>query len=115
MVGSQVSRGQVYWANLDPAEGSEQGGRRPVLVVQNDTGNRFARQTIIAVITSNIEVAGYPFGVGLPPEALGRPSAVNCAHVRTIDKRRLSGVPAYKLDAITMERVDAALRVYLGL
>jgi mRNA interferase MazF len=110
-----VRRGKVYWANLEPVIGSEQGGRRPVLVVQNDTGNRFAQHTIIAVITSNTDVAGYPFGVGLPSEMLGKPSAVNCSHVRTIDKRRLSGAPACMLDDATMRRVDVALRVSLGL
>lgn len=115
MVAGEVLRGQVFWADLDPVTGSEQGGHRPVLLVQNDTGNRFARTTIVAVITLNTSIAGYPFGVELPRNVLGKPSAINCAHVRTIDKRRLSSEPLGTLDAVTMGRVAFALRVSLGL
>lgn len=108
-------RGQIYWADLEPVVGSEQGGLRPVLIVQNDVGNEYSRQTITVPITSNTNVARYPFAVGLPDETLSKPSVVNCSQIRSIDRQRLVRGPVTKLDAATMRAVDRALATSLGL
>lgn len=108
-------RGDVYWARFDPVVGSEQGGTRPAVIVQNDVGNRFSDTTIIAAVTSNPRVAGYPFGVRVPRGVLTDPSIVNCAQVRTVDKSRLSATPIGRLDDETMRAIDEALRVSLGM
>lgn len=107
-------RGDVFWVELDPVCGSEQGGTRPAVVVQNDVGNRFAPTTVIATISTKIIGKAYPFVVTLPDETLPRPSAVDCAHVRTIDLSRLGDRIAH-LDADVMRRVDDALKASLGL
>ena len=76
-----VRRGEIYWVQFDPVKGSEQGGLRPALVVQNDTGNRFSPTTVVAAITRTLPLKPYPFVVILEPEESGLPerSAVNCA------------------------------------
>lgn len=108
-------RGEVYWTSLDPVVGSEQGGTRPAVVVQNDLGNERGRTTIIAPVSSKVRLGGYPFVVRIPDGTLPRPSVVNCGHVRNVDKSRLSATPIAKLDAETMVEIDEALRVSLGL
>lgn len=113
-MGSVVRRGEIYWADLDPVVGHEQAGRRPVVVVQNDVGNQVSPTTIVAVITSR-QLRPYPFLVSLPGSMLERPSLVNCAHLRSVDKARLQEQPIAMLDADTMQQVDEALRVSLGL
>jgi mRNA interferase MazF len=109
------SRGDVYWTDLDPVTGSEMGRTRPALVVQNDGGNRASATTIVAAISSRYRARDYPFLVELPADALPRPSIVNCAQVRTVDKARLHTGRLATLDAATMARVDEALRASLGL
>lgn len=111
----EVLRGQVFWVRFDPAEGSEQAGVRPAVVVQNDAGNRFSNTTILAAITSRMSKADYPFAAAVPEGALPRPSVVNCAQIRTMDKSRLQGEPLATLDAATMRAVDDALVASLGL
>jgi mRNA interferase MazF len=108
-------RGEVYWAEMDPVVGHEQGGRRPVLVVQNDAGNEFSPTTIVAAITRARPRKSYPFMVGLPTTAPSARSFVNCSQIRTVDKTRLHAGRLAKLDPATMTRVDAALRASLGL
>jgi mRNA interferase MazF len=84
-------------------------------VVQNDAGNRNASTTIVVTVTSRLAGLEYPFVVPVPPGALPRPSVVNCAHIRTVDKSRLRPGRIAVLDAATMARVDDALRASLGL
>ena len=83
-----VRRGEVYWVEFNPVKGSEQGGIRPALVVQNDTGNRFSPTTVVVAITRTIPPQPYPFVVVVEPEESGLParSAVNCAQMATIQQ-----------------------------
>lgn len=109
------TRGEVYWAEFDPVRGSEVGKTRPALVIQNDPGNRNSNSTIVAAISSRYDGRERPFLVTLPDGTLSKDSIVNCAHIRTMDKSRLKPGPIAVLDPVTMARVDAALRVSLGL
>ena len=81
-----VKRGEIYWVEFDPVKGSEQGGLRPALVVQNDIGNRYSPTTVVVAITSAIPPKPYPFMVLIKPEESGLPavSAVNCSQMATI-------------------------------
>lgn len=123
-----VRRGEVYWVEFSPVKGSEQGGLRPAVVVQNDVGNRYSPTTIVAAITRTIPAQPYPFVVVLSPEESGLPatSAINCAQLATIQQAgpgsRLR--PSYgeadvrpigRLGADKMAEVDAALRYSLAL
>ena len=123
-----VRRGEIYWVEFDPVKGSEQGGLRPALVVQNDLGNRFSPTTVVAAITRTIPPQPYPFIVVIEPEESGLPtrSAVNCAQVATIQQtgtasrlRPPRGVaklePIGRLSTEKMRAVDAALTFNLGL
>jgi mRNA interferase MazF len=110
-----VRRGEVYWVDFSPARGSEQGGRRPALVVQNDVGNRFSPTTIVAAMTSSVADTEYPTEVRLPDELFGKPSVVLCAQLLTVAQDRLSAQPATRLDDSLMVRVDRAMKRSLGL
>lgn len=110
-----MRRGDIYWATLDPVLGHEQSGTRPVLIVQNDVGNSRSSTTIVAAITTNLRVAEFRFGVLLPDGLLELPSVVNCAQVRTIDRRRIGSARLAHADAATMSRVDDALCVSMGI
>lgn len=114
MVNSPL-RGEVYWTDFDPATGAEIAKTRPAVVVQNDAGNSVSATTIVAAISSRYPVREYPFLVRLPDSVMPKPSMVNCAQVRTVDKSRLHPTPVATLDAETMRRVDQALRNSLGL
>jgi mRNA interferase MazF len=83
-----VKRGEIYWVGFDPVKGSEQGGLRPALVVQNDVGNRFSPTTVVVAITQTIPPRPYPFVVVIEPEESGLPvrSAVNCSQIATIQQ-----------------------------
>ena len=111
-----IRRGDIYYANLSPVVGSEQGGHRPVLVVQNDVGNRYSPTIVIAAITSQIAKAKLPTHVELPADEkkIGKDSVILLEQIRTIDKRRLKEKVA-TLDKDMMEKVDTALRISLGL
>ena len=109
-----VRRGQVYWVDFSPARGSEQAGRRPGLVVQNDIGNRHSPTTIVAAMTTKVAPKEYPTEVRLPDDLFGKPSAVLCGQVLTLSQDRLVGAPVASLDATVMARVDEALRLSLG-
>ncbi|MHB0980154.1 MAG: type II toxin-antitoxin system PemK/MazF family toxin [Thermoleophilia bacterium] len=108
-------RGEIYWVDFEPAQGSEPNKVRPALVVQNDTGNRFSTTTIVVPITSRMPKKEYPFLVRLPDDLLPQPSVVVCALLRVVSLSRLSGRPVAACDAALMVRVDAALRHALSL
>lgn len=112
----QVRRGDVFFADLSPVVGSEQGGVRPVLVIQNDIGNKYSPTVIIAAITSQIDKAKLPTHVELKAaeHGLERDSVVLLEQIRTIDKRRLRERVAH-VDGDVMARVDEALLISLGL
>jgi mRNA interferase MazF len=116
MMKTQILRGDIYFADLSPVVGSEQGGKRPVLILQNDVGNKFSTTTIIAAITSRIEKAKLPTHIEIPgkPFGLHKNSVILLEQIRTIDKRRLKqkiGV----LDSVQMARVDEGLKISLDL
>ncbi len=111
-----IRRGDVFYADLSPVIGSEQGGVRPVLILQNDIGNKYSPTVIVSAITSQIEKAKLPIHVDLDGETHGleRDSVILLEQVRTIDKRRLRERVTH-LDADIMTRVNEALAVSLGL
>jgi mRNA interferase MazF len=111
-----VKRGDVYFADLSPVVGSEQGGVRPVLVIQNDIGNRFSPTVIVAAITAQIQKAKLPTHVEIDAKRYGfeRDSVILLEQIRTIDKQRLTDKITH-LDDEMMEKVDEALQVSLGL
>ncbi len=110
-----VRRGDIFYADLSPVVGSEQGGTRPVLIVQNNTGNRHSPTVIAAAITSQVNKARLPTHIELEGGfGLKRNSVVLLEQVRTIDKRRLKERMG-KLDDKAMSRVDSALAVSFGL
>lgn len=113
---NEVLRGDVFYANLNPVIGSEQGGVRPVLVLQNDVGNKYSPTTIVAAITSRIKKAKLPTHVELDSShyPLEKDSVILLEQIRTIDKRRLKEKIAH-LDAETMVEIDRALQISLGL
>lgn len=112
----EIRRGDLVVADLSPVVGSEQGGERPVLVIQNDVGNRFSPTVIVAAVTSQIEKSKLPTHVELSAREFGltRNSVVLLEQVRTIDKRRIQKKLG-RLDAKTMELVDDALAISVGL
>lgn len=110
-----IKRGELYYADLSPVVGSEQGGVRPVLVVQNDVGNRFSPTVIAAAVTSKLDKARLPTHIELSASAYGlsKDSVVLLEQIRTIDKRRLKERIG-ALSPQTMARVDDALLISLG-
>lgn len=112
----EIRRGDLVIADLSPVVGSEQGGLRPVLVIQNDIGNRFSPTIIVAAVTSQIEKSKMPTHVELSAKEVGlmRNSVVLLEQIRTIDKRRIQQKLG-RLDAKTMEMVDEALAISMGL
>lgn len=111
-----MKRGDVFFAELSPVVGSEQGGIRPVLVIQNDIGNRFSPTVIIAAITAQIQKAKLPTHVEIDAEMHGfdRDSVILLEQIRTIDKQRLTDKITH-LDDDTMRKVDEALQISVGL
>ena len=116
MTTNPVRRGDIYYADLSPVVGSEQGGLRPVLIVQNDTGNRHSPTVIAAAITSQLGKARLPthIEVGTSESGLTRDSVILLEQIRTLDKSRLRERMG-KLDGHTMDRVDGAIAVSFGL
>ena len=111
-------RGEIYYADLSSGVGSEQGGKRPVLIIQNDVGNRFSPTIIVAAITSKINKAKLPTHIEISAERYGlqKDSVILMEQIRTIDKRRITdSKPIAKLDEIMMKRVDAATMISLGM
>ena len=111
-----VHRGDIYYADLSPVVGSEQGGVRPVLIVQNDVGNKFSPTVIAAAITSQRDKANLPTHIAVDTGSSGlmKDSVVLLEQVRTIDKHRLKEKMG-KLDENSMNRVNEALSISFGL
>ena len=111
-----IKRGEIYYAELNPVIGSEQGGTRPVLVIQNNIGNQYSPTTIIVAITSQISKAKLPTHVEVRSKRSGleKDSVILTEQIRTIDKSRLKEKVAV-LDPEVMLRVDEAIEVSLGL
>lgn len=111
-----IKRGDIYYADLSPVVGSEQGGVRPVLIVQNDVGNKFSPTVIAAAITSQRFKTNLPTHIQVNADGCGlaKDSIVLLEQVRTIDKRRLKEHMG-NLDDTDMQRIDRALSVSFGL
>jgi len=111
-----IKRGEIYYADLSPVVGSEQGGVRPVLIVQNDVGNRYSPTVIAAAITSQKDKSKLPTHIELDAEhyGLSRDSVILLEQVRTIDKQRLREKIG-KLDELQMIKVNDAISVSFGL
>ncbi len=110
-----IKRGELYYADLSPVVGSEQGGVRPVLVVQNDVGNKYSPTVIAAAVTSKINKAKLPTHIELPTGSYGlaKDSVILLEQIRTLDKRRLKERIG-ELNETTMTRVDKAILISLG-
>lgn len=112
---NNVRRGDIYYADLSPVVGSEQGGVRPVLIVQNDVGNRYSPTVIAAAITSQTGKARLPTHIEVHTDSgLAKSSIVLLEQIRTLDKRRLKDRMGH-LDDETMTLVNDALSVSFGL
>jgi mRNA interferase MazF len=111
-----MKRGEICYANLSPAVGSEMDKRRPILIVSNDANNRAANTVPILLITSNVTRI-YPFEVLLNPEdsGLDKPSKVQAQQVRTISKQRINSDVVGSITEEIMQLVDAAIKLHLGL
>lgn len=123
-----VRRGEIYWVEFDPVKGSEQGGLRPALIVQNDLGNRYSPTTVVVAFTRTVPLEPYPFVVVVEVGESGLPerSAINCSQIATVQQAgsesRLrpprgesEARPIGRLSADTMAEVDEALRYNLAL
>ncbi len=111
-----VKRGDIYYADLSPVVGSEQGGVRPVLIVQNDVGNKYSPTVICAAVTSQINKAKLPTHIEISASKyrLVKDSVILLEQIRTIDKKRLRE-KVCQLDMPIMKKVDVALMTSLGL
>ena len=111
-----IKRGDIYYADLSPVVGSEQGGIRPVLIVQNDVGNRFSPTVIAAAITSQKEKSKLPTHIEIPSSncGLSKDSVVLLEQIRTIDKKRLKERMG-ELNGNSMQKINYALSVSFGL
>ena len=109
-----IKRGEIYYADLSPVIGSEQGGVRPVLILQNDTGNKFSSTTIVAPITSVPKKRSQPTHIFIDYDFLESESIVLLEQLRTIDKRRLKDKVCH-LDGPMLDRVNHALEISLEL
>jgi len=112
----QVWRGEIFYADLSPVVGSEQGGVRPVLIIQNDVGNKYSPTVICAAITSQINKAKLPTHIEIDSaqSTLVKDSVILCEQIRTIDKKRLRE-KICRLDENIMRRVNRAINISLGL
>ncbi len=111
-----IKRGDIYYADLSPVIGSEQGGVRPVLIVQNDIGNRYSPTVIAAAITSQINKAKLPTHIEINGQEYGlvRDSVILLEQIRTIDKKRLKEKIGYLGESLMM-KVNDALSISFGL
>ncbi len=111
-----VRRGDIFYADLSPVIGSEQGGIRPVVIVQNDVGNKHSPTVIAAAITSRVDKTKLPTHIEVMADRFGlaRDSVILLEQVRTIDKKRLKEKMGH-LEDETMEKVNGAISVSLGL
>lgn len=111
-----MKRGDIYYADLRPVVGSEQGGVRPVLIIQNDVGNRHSPTVICAAITSKMNKAKLPTHIELSAGRydMVKDSVILLEQLRTIDKKRLKDKVCH-LDASILEKIDSALKISLEL
>ena len=109
-----IRRGDVYYADLSPVVGSEQGGVRPVVVVQNDKGNRYSKTIIVAPISKKMSKPPIPTHVIFSDDSLSYVSMILCEQLRTIDKKRV-GQWICTLDEKTLEKINRAIRVSLSI
>lgn len=111
----QIRRGEIYYADLSPVVGSEQGGIRPVLIIQNDVGNKYSPTVIVSAITSQLGKAKLPTHIELPAEKYNLPknSVALLEQIRTLDKRRLQE-KVTTLSPDKMREVNKALLISLG-
>lgn len=112
----EILRGEIYYTDLSPVVGSEQGGVRPVLVIQNDVGNKYSPTVIVAAITSKLSKAKLPTHIELDKDKYNLPkdSVVLLEQIRTLDKMRLKEKVSV-LDEKTMQRVEIATMISLGI
>ena len=112
----EVVRGDIFIADLDPVMGSEQGGVRPVLIVQNDRGNRFSPTVICAAMTSRLGKNDLPTHVWIAAQESGleRDSLVLCEQIRTLEKRRLRAKAGH-VQGLSLRRVNRALAAAIGI
>ena len=110
-----IKRGDLYYADLSPVVGSEQGGIRPVLIIQNNTGNKFSPTVIACAVTSQLTKARLPTHIEIPQGQYGlaKDSVILLEQIRTLDKRRLKEKLGI-LDDNSMRRVDRAILISLG-
>ncbi len=108
-------RGEIYFADLSPVVGSEQGGIRPVLIIQNNVGNKYSPTVIVSAITSQLSKAKLPTHIELPSEKyhLPKDSVVLLEQIRTLDKRRLKDKIS-AIDTFKMKEIDKAILISLG-
>jgi len=111
-----VKRGEIYYADLSPVVGSEQGGVRPVMIIQNNVGNKYSPTVIVAAITSQINKAKMPTHIEIDAQGYGlsKDSVVLLEQIRTLDKKRLKEKIGMADDTI-MEKVNDALSISFGL
>jgi len=111
-----LKRGDIFLVNLEPIKGSEQGGVRPCLIIQNDIMNKYSPVVIIAAITSKNYEKEFPTNVFVPRKdsGLGKDSTILLNQIRTIDKKRLMKKAGF-LDSYFMNKVDGALKISLSL
>ena len=110
----EIKRSEIYYADLNPVKGSEQGGVRPVLIIQNDKGNKHSPTTIVAAITSKLDKHRLPTHVGVKMDGLPLNSLVLLEQICTMDKSRILEYVGI-LDDETMVQVDAALIISIGI
>lgn len=112
---TMIKRGELYYADLSPVVGSEQGGIRPVLVVQNDVGNKYSPTIIAAAVTSQINKAKLPTHIELSAKEYGlqKDSVVLLEQIRTLDKKRLKDKIG-EVPTDTMQKINQALMISLG-
>ena len=110
-----IKRGELYYADLSPVVGSEQGGIRPILIVQNDTGNKYSPTVIAAAVTSQLSKAKLPTHIEVEQNesGLSKSSVILFEQIRTLDKRRLKEKIG-ELSPIKMQKVNTALLISLG-
>lgn len=112
---TEIKRGQVFYADLSPIKGSEQGGHRPVVIIQNNVGNKFAPTVIVAIMTTRTTKSKMPTHYWLQSDdVLPRNTMVMLEQIRTIDKSRLKKYLG-KLPTVDMANIDKALKVSLEL
>ena len=116
VVSLTVKRGDIYYADLSPVVGSEQGGLRPVLIVQNDIGNKYSPTVIAAAITSRLGKAKLPTHIDVYAERFGlvKDSVILLEQIRTIDKTRLREKMGH-IDDVLMQKVNNAITISFGL